>query len=451
MINRFIKYIEKEKLFSKDDKLLVAVSGGVDSMALLHLLLQGGYENLIVAHCNYQLRGEASNLDESLVADFCASHDIPFELKRFEMEAEKEQGHSLQMKARALRYDWFDTLLRHHKSQHLLLAHHLVDNIETVLMNLFRGTGIRGVSGMKIMAEYKVRPLLNFSQADIKAYVAEHHVPFRDDESNFKNDYLRNSIRHKLLPVIEELFPAFENNMAMSIENLRTVDQSYAFLLSGLRDSMLNKDLDGSILVSKEALINSSSIENILHALLFEKGFSRTQILNIKDSMDSIGASFQTEKHALFIERTSLRLQAKTGVEEMEYAVHLSGRTETDAGTFEVEKINYETAMNVIASGKQNKLIEFISLPAEGTSLSLRNWKEGDYFHPLGLNGRKKIQDFFTDVKIENALKAKVPILINGANEIIWVVSYRLDERFKLDATKPCYKISWKAKINSLL
>lgn len=446
MINRFVKYIEKEKLFSKDDTLVVAVSGGMDSMALLHLLLQGGYKSLLVAHCNYQLRGEASDLDEKLVVDFCKKHEVPFELKRFNMGNEMQAGHSLQMKARTLRYDWFEILLAQYESQHLLLAHHLLDNIETVLMNLFRGTGIRGVSGMKIIADCKVRPLLSFSKKDIKTYVEENHVPFRNDQSNLTNDYLRNSLRHKLLPVIKDLFPAFENNMAKSLENLRAVDQSYAFLLNGLSANMLSKDQDDSILIGKEALNESSSIENILHALLFEKGFSRTQILNIKDSLDSIGASFQTGNQELLIERTSLRLRTRTEVIGMNVPVNHLGTTDTLLGSLNVEEVDYEIAMKVINAGEKNKNVEFISLSGEQPSLRLRNWKEGDYIHPIGMHGRKKIQDLFTDLKLENALKAKVPILVNEAAEIIWVVEYRLDGRFKLDPLKACYKISWESK-----
>ncbi len=451
MIKRFIKYIEKEKLFSKDDQLVVAVSGGMDSMALLDLLLEAGFNKLLVAHCNFQLRAEASDLDEKIVEEYCKKHDVPFYLKRFNMEDEMEHGHSLQMKARSLRYDWFDVLLEKHNSKHLLLAHHLIDNIETVLMNLFRGTGIRGVSGMRLVAENKIRPLLNFTRKEIQTYVKEHKVPYRDDQSNFTDEYLRNRIRNQLLPVIEELFPAYENNMSKSLNNLRAVDQSYAFLLAGLKESILSKDQDGSILISKEGLYNASSIESTLHAILYAKGFSRTQIMNIKESFNSIGASFHTDKLELFVERNHLRLREGIKKNEMNHVLNLSGKTEITEGYFQVEKVSYDHAMKIIQSGEKAKNIEYISLPNKESRLKIRNWKKGDYFHPLGMNGRKKIQDLFTDLKIENSLKKQVPILVNEDDEIIWVVSYRLDQRFKLDPSKNCFKISWQALSNSLL
>jgi tRNA(Ile)-lysidine synthase len=433
----FLQNIERKKLFAKADHLLVGVSGGRDSMALAHLLVESGFQ-FIVAHCNFGLRGEESDDDEAFVKNYFESRNIKVISTRFQTEAYATANNcSIQMAARELRYKWFTQLLSEHSFNRILTAHHLNDTIETFFINLLRGAGLNGLKGIPERSGTIVRPLLFATREQIDSYIKEHDVPFREDSSNAEEKYLRNKLRLQLMPLLKEINPSLEETMRGELEVLR---QSYSLL----SEAMMEK-LEHCVVKRGEQLeIVLSSIahldyrELLLHEALRPFGFNGDVVSQLNESLREFqpGKQFHSPTHIALLDRDRILVHPLVKTDEVVY--------EIDAGGTEIP-IRLQVRQQkgpVVLNGERIACLDAgkIKFP-----LQLTRWKEGDSFQPLGMRGTKKLSDFFVAQKMSLFEKREQWILRSGA-EIVWVVGRRVDERYKVnDDTEQTLILEWQA------
>lgn len=427
MVEQFLKYVHSEKLFHSSQQVLLAVSGGADSMLMLHLFVQNGFP-VAVAHCNFGLRGKESDGDEQFVGDYCDLHNVAFHSKKFDThEYAQAQGISIEMAARELRYNWFDELLERHGYDFLATAHHQDDVIETFLINLSRGSGIRGLSGIQPKSGNIIRPMLFTNRAEILDYCHRMAVAYRTDSSNEDTIYKRNLIRHEIIPVLELVNAAFRRNALKTIGTLNETGILFQQRMSEIRASVYSEDELGAM-IHIEKLMNFSPLRTILFELIREFGFQPEQIDDIIDSLTKeSGRKFYSEDYRLIKDRDYLLIAPNPSGQEklfyigedcakLSFPVHLSiGKMERTAD------FRYSTNPNV-ADLDMDKL-EF--------PLILRHWQEGEYFQPLGMTGLKKLSDFFIDEKYSIPEKENAWILVSG-NRPVWIIGKRLDDRFKI-------------------
>lgn len=439
MVEQFLKYIHSEKLFHSSQRVLLAVSGGADSMLMLHLFASNGF-SVAVAHCNFGLRGKESDGDEQFVSDYCDQHNIAFYNKRFDTtEYADAKGISIEMAARELRYGWFDELLYLHRFDYLATAHHQDDVIETFLINLSRGSGIRGLSGIQPKSGKIIRPMLFTNRAEILDYCTRMMIDFRTDSTNEETIYKRNLIRHEIIPILEQVNPAFRRNALKTIGTLNETGQLFQQRMSEIRAFVFADDEMGAM-IHIEKLLTLSPLKTILFELVREFGFQPEQIDDIVDSLGKAsGRKFYSENYRLIKDRDYLLIapnpvgQEKTvyleeDSSQINYPIHLALERSERTAAF-----RYSTNPNV-ADLDLDKL-EF--------PLILRHWQEGEYFQPLGMSGLKKLSDFFIDEKYSIPEKESAWILASG-NRLAWIVGKRIDDRFKITSeTKRVLRVSW--------
>lgn len=434
------QFIESHQLFTTTDKLLVAVSGGIDSIVLVHSLQQLGH-HLEIAHCNYQLRGEESDGDEAFVKQLAEALGIPLNIIHFDTERiANESNESIQMVARRLRYEWFEELLNQRGLDYVATAHHLNDSLETVLFNFTKGTGIAGLSGISAKVGRIVRPLLSSTKKDILEFAEANQLAWREDSSNDSTKYHRNKIRHKVLPVLKEINPNFEQTGFQTLQKLDAVqaivDQEiYAFERRVIKEHP--NDLSMPIpLLKKESHLGFKLFE-----ALKKYGFNYSQITALAENLDRLtGKRFESPTHVLYIDRDRVLLvnqQQEITVEPIE----ISEETNTLQWWelyLELEQFPIEDYR--ISKSAQNAGLDLNQLKFP---LTLRFWEQGDYFCPLGMKGKKKkISDFLIDEKIPLHQKERIAVIQSG-DDIVWVVGYRLDDRFKItENTKQVLAIS---------
>jgi tRNA(Ile)-lysidine synthase len=442
LFSDFLKSFDALPTTSDKEVFLLAVSGGVDSMVLANLFLQQGIA-FEIAHCNYQLRGEASHLDEELVRDWAQQHAIPFHVQRFDtktISAELKKG--TQETARILRYDWFRSLMQKHQFIAIVTAHHANDNAETVLMNLFKGTGIDGLTGMQLFAHSIFRPLLSIFKTEIETYALEHQIPYRQDASNLSDDYTRNAIRLNVIPTIEKLFPSAMQAINTSIHHLNDAASIYHDQMDHFKKKLLFAT-STETKIPIRLLIAQPAYSTILFELLKPYGFNSKQQKSILELLQAQnGKMVLSSTHRIFkfnhhlvitpIEQDQTRFYV---IQEGDEKVHL------DKGLLEISIL--QGPMNAIPNELHTAYIAMESLEFP---LLLRHWKEGDYFYPLGMNNKKKkLSDFFIDQKVPMHLKETTWVLESN-QRIVWIVGMRLDERFKIkNSTTAISKITFKA------
>ncbi|MFD2600361.1 tRNA lysidine(34) synthetase TilS [Sphingobacterium corticis] len=429
ILQRLAEYIATEKLFNREDHLLLAVSGGKDSMLMAELLWQLGYD-ISIAHCNFQLRGAESDLDQQLVVDFAAKRKIPCYHQKMETEAyAKKHGVSIQMSARALRYDWFETLRKELELDYIAIAQHQQDHIETVFVNLVRGTGLSGLKGISAKRDYIVRPLLWITIEEITNAVQLLQVPYRDDQSNFSTKYIRNKIRLNILPQFREIRSDFDNVMLENIERFEETQSLLTRLTDQIRRSTF-KENGNQIEILKEDLSDYLTDLPLLYELFKPFGFEKNVLEDlVRSQLLNIGSRFESERYQLTIDRQVLILREKNNaalaeqcMSETDKQIDIHGKTFKLTLHTVRENMLLGNAPNSAAID-QEKLI---------FPLRIRSWEVGDRFIPLGMNGSKKISDFFIQQKIPLTEKKHIPLLVNGNGEIIWIVGYRLDNRYKI-------------------
>ncbi|MCS3800695.1 tRNA lysidine(34) synthetase TilS [Niastella sp. OAS944] len=443
-LQRFQQYISDNYLFSSKDTLLLAVSGGIDSVVLCELCKQAGY-SFIIAHCNFKLRGAESERDAAFVQQLAAACNAPIHIKEFDTAAYAEKRKlSIQEAARELRYNWFAELLTthspltpHHSPTCLLTAHHLDDNIETMLMHFFRGTGIHGLRGMLAKQAHIVRPLLFARRQEIKQFAAENDLKWVEDSSNVSDKYSRNYFRHQLIPLVQKIYPEAENNLVNNLRRFADMEALYDQAVEQHKKKLLEQkgeEVHIPVLKLKKAQPLSAIVYEIIKAF----GFSSAQVDEVIKLLDSeSGRYVQSATHRIIKNRRWLIIAPA----QSEQAQNLVIDEDENKVVFENGELVFEHLKNKNVQLVNDAAVAFIDKEALQFPLLLRKWKKGDYFYPLGLNKKKKLARFFIDQKLSLTDKEKVWVLESN-KKIVWVVALRIDDRFKItDATKQILKI----------
>ncbi|MEI6754801.1 MAG: tRNA lysidine(34) synthetase TilS [Paludibacter sp.] len=420
-------FIQKHQLLTREGPVLVGVSGGTDSVALLHILISLGYD-CIAAHCNFHLRIEESNRDEAFVHSLSQSYAIPFYSIDFETTKYAEQHKiSIEMAARDLRFDWFEEMLNNTGCQAIAVAHHADDSIETMLMNLVRGTGLRGLTGIQPRNRNVVRPLLCCTREELDDYIIEHCLEHVEDSTNQENNYTRNKFRNELLPLLSEINPTARENLYKSLANLEANFCIYEQAISKIRDTIVEKS-GNDIRINIDKLNEQVHIPVVLFELLSPYGFGSVQTEQIAEALNVVsGKVFYSDTHRLVKDRKYLIINAKDDRKENIYTVSQDTTEINFAIHLTIRK------MQIDESFSPSKLPNCVHFDAELLEfpLELRCWKEGDVFYPFGMTQKKKLSDFFIDQKFSIPEKEQCWLLVSG-DKIVWIVGHRLDNRFRI-------------------
>jgi len=450
LLQRYQQFIQKENLFSAKDKLIIAVSGGVDSVVLCELCRQAGYDFLI-AHCNFQLRGEESERDEKFVRDLGEKYKVEVEVKKFETEKyARENKMSIQEAARKLRYEWFDEL--DHRSElklrttdyrlqtFLLTAHHADDNIETVLMNFFRGTGLHGLTGIPVKLNYIRRPLLPFSKTELIDFARENNLDYVEDSSNLSSKYTRNFFRNEIIPSIAKVYPEAKTNLLDTIDRFKEIEKLYKIAVGDIKKKLVRqKGNEWHIPVKQLMEYNNRAL---IYAIINDHGFTEKQIdevIKLAGSesgkyIDSPNSNYRIIKHRHWFIISPINSEGSETIiiEEKDKKI-----------TFEEGSLEFEQLQTPNSKLQTPNNIACLDAKAITYPLILRKWKQGDYFYPLGMKKKKKLSRFFIDQKLSKTKKEKTWI-IEMNKKIIWIVGERPDERFKVtDKTSSLLKITY--------
>jgi tRNA(Ile)-lysidine synthase len=442
MLQAFKEYIRSTGLFSESDRILLAVSGGVDSMVMVRLFRDAGF-NFGIAHSNFGLRGEESDGDEDFVRHIANELDVPFFVKHFETaHFASDQKISIQMAARDLRYTWFDETLHAHNFNFIATAHHLDDQAETFLINLIRGTGISGMHGILPKQGKIIRPLMFTTRERILTYAKEIGLTWREDRSNKSRKYLRNKLRLDVLSELYKINPQFSIKLNESISHLRDVEAIYHNHIAGVTADLVQNTPDG-VMISIDWVYEYEPHDTYLFELLKPYGFAFPVVREIVRSLDTFsGKVFYSPTHRLLRDRENFIIQPLSEIATDPYS--------TENITLGKETLNIEQPICLcmyqtdqisdlpmgkatIACLDQDKLV---------FPLKLRKWEKGDWFMPLGLKGKKKLSDFFVDQKVSLADKEKTWLLLSG-EDIVWVIGKRIDNRFRITSkTRKAYVVT---------
>ncbi len=437
MILQFEHFIHQHHLFKKDDTILIAVSGGIDSMVLLQLFQVYAKNKIAVAHCNFNLRGKESMQDEVFVVEYCNSNSIDVYSKSFDTTVyAKEQGISIQMAARDLRFNWFQEIAKENNFNKIALAQHLDDQVETFFINLIRGTGISGIHGILPINGDLIRPLLFTDRKEIDKYQTENNIPFREDQSNKSEKYIRNYIRHNISPEFESIAPNFAFKLNENIEHFRDVESFYKSNIERNLSQITIHKGDETI-VNLPALKKLGSTKLHIRELLFEKGFNTDTINKVYLLINNptSGKVFESATHEILFHREQMIIRKKLEKTHSEYLIN------TDEDIDKPIRLICEQIENNLDSYKTSPDIALFDFNKLVFPLVLRKWKEADSFIPHGMNGRKKLSDLFIDNKLSNFEKDEVWILQSGG-DIIWIIGHRVDNRYRVTKkTKTIFKI----------
>lgn len=440
MLDAFHAYLKKQCLLQPSFRFIVACSGGVDSVVLCSLCHQFGL-SFSIAHCNFQLRGSESDRDETFVKSLGEKYGVPVFTQTFDTEAYGVlKKLSIQEAARELRYHWFEELRKEKGAAYVLLAHHANDNVETVLMNLFRGTGLHGLTGMpeRVEAVNCLRPLLHRTRAEIETFARENNLQWVEDSSNASNKYTRNFFRNEILPAVQHVYPQATENVLATIDRLRKTETLYEQLLHGLLKKLVVEEKGETKIPILKLLRHRDT--SLPYEVLKKFGFGEKQVPEIfKLAESSSGRFIQSERYRIIKHRkwfliTPLHEPAASVVvlEEDKKKIALP------QGELQLKKVEKE-------SFRLNKAAEVAQLDAAEISFPLlvRRWKQGDYFYPLGLRKKKKLARFFIDQKLSLADKENVWV-VESQSRILWVVGHRIDDRFKVtEKTKSVLQLTF--------
>jgi tRNA(Ile)-lysidine synthase len=420
MLTKFQNHLEQNFPHLKENKLLLAVSGGLDSMVLIHLFQELSY-SIGIAHCNFQLRGKESYEDEKFVKLQAEKFQIPIFSAQYETEKfANENKLSIQLAARKLRYDWFYQLLKEEKYDYLLTAHHLDDQLETFLINLSRGTGIEGLKGIPVQNDKIIRPLLSFSREEILAFAEENAISWREDSSNASTKYLRNKIRHDVIPILKALNPNFLSTFENTLEHL---NQANALVIDAakMQFDLVVKHFDNQHIFDIQKLLELPNYKAYLYQWLKDFGFTAwNDVYNLVHA--NSGKQIFSETHILLKDRNRLLLFEKNNnpnsefyfVKDFESKVNIPLKL----SFCKVANVSNANANCIFVDEKQLKL-----------PLVIRKWQEGDVFYPAGMAGKKKLSKFFKDEKYSLFDKQNQWLLCSN-DEIVWVIGRRTDQRF---------------------
>ncbi len=441
MTGRFSRFITDNDLFTADNRVLLAVSGGIDSMVLAHLFMRQGFD-FAIAHCNFNLRGTEADEDEAFVKEYAENHRIDFFVKRFDTTGyASEKGLSIQMAARELRYRWFEELRSAAGFDSIALAHNLNDNIETFLINLVRGTGIAGLAGIKPKNEYLVRPLLFASRAEIREYCEKYEVRYREDSSNADTKYVRNKIRHLIIPVLREINPSFENTIEETISRVGDINEIYSGHIAKIRKSLI-KELKNSQSVKISDLTSLTPLNTMVFELFRSFGLTRPMVPElIKLATSRTGSHLSTSSYRFIRNRSEILIESIESESESSQHMVFNTLEELLAGNFGAKVV--QAACSEGFEIPRNATSTCISLNKLKFPVIVRNWKPGDIFYPLGMNKKKKLSDFFIDNKLSMPEKERVLVMESGG-KISCIIGIRTDNRFRITkATTKCLIIDY--------
>lgn len=470
LLKRFTGYINKENLFTIKDKLLLAVSGGVDSAVLCALCHQAGYD-FVIAHCNFRLRGEESERDEAFVRGLGEQYGKEVLVKHFDTAAYAAEGKvSIQVAARELRYAWFEEIVNRQPATgskgseatrqrgneenrgvsvqgpaYIVTAHHLDDNVETVMMKFFKGTGVAGLRGILPKQGKIVRPLLFARKEELMAFATAHQLAWIEDSSNAQDKYARNYLRHQVVPLLQGLYPEVINNLSDNIRRFRDVEVLYQQALDIHKKKLLEyKGNEVHIPVLK--LKKAAPLVTLVYEVAKSYGFSAAQTQEIVHLLDSESGRYVASASHRIIRNRSWLIIAPVVAEAAKHIIveERDRRVQFAAGSLELKKVAVAD-VQVPASGSSgtDNLIAHIDLRDIGFPLLLRPWRAGDYFYPLGMKKKKKVARFLIDQKVSKTEKENVWVL-ECNKRIVWVVGMRIDDRFRItDASKDILKIGF--------
>ena len=408
------KFIDQKSLFERCDKVLVALSGGADSVALLRVLDALGYQ-CECAHCNFHLRGEESNRDEAFVQQLCQKFDIPLHVTHFDTtDYAHTKRISIEMAARELRYQWFETLRQSIGASVIAVAHHRDDSVETFLLNLIRGTGINGLKGIAPKNGYVVRPLLQESRENILDYLQHLNQDYVTDSTNLQDEYMRNKIRLNLLPLMKELNPAVSESIAATTERLADA----ALIYNKEREMAIQKVMKGEKVISISALLDETAPSSLLFELLHPYGFNSSQIKDIYQSLfGQSGRRFHSSQWEVLRDRDSLILHSFSGEETDHVPPTLTYETIDITPDFIIPRDKHIACLDA----------DKVTLP-----LTVRKWQAGDKFTPLGMKGKKNVSDYLTDRKFTLFQKEHQYVACQG-DKIVWLIGERIDNAYRID------------------
>ena len=428
MLDQFKAYINRCNLIAEGEKVVLALSGGIDSMVLADLLLKAKVE-FVAAHCDFHLRGEESDGDEKFVREYAEKHDIQYFVKHFDTEKyASENGISIEMAARDLRYAWFEELRQQLGYDKIAVAHHADDQAETFFINLLRGAGLRGLKGMLPQNGVIIRPLLWASREQIRQYAVENQILWREDHTNAESVYLRNKIRNQLLPAFDELKPEARQGLYKSLEYLASENELYRELLKEKLAQIVKRNDEVQSFPTSNFQLSTFNFQ-----LLFEwlrlYNFNTDQCRFIFETMNTgIGNKYFSSTHQLIIGRDDLQLFEIKAVENEEVQIGVGEDVIVLPIHLCFSKLE-KTPDFVIDKSSDVAQLDFDKLKFP---LTLRHWRHGDRFHPLGMKGSKLLSDFFVDQKFTEWQKRKVWLLVSADGDILWVVGHRIDDRFKI-------------------
>ncbi|OIP01975.1 MAG: tRNA lysidine(34) synthetase TilS [Bacteroidetes bacterium CG2_30_33_31] len=426
---RFSEYYKNKLELSEDQRIVLTVSGGVDSMVMLDLFRVSKLK-FVVAHCNFHLRGNESDRDMNHVQKYCNLYNIEIFIQHFDTkDYAKKHGVSIQMAARDLRYQWFDEMRKNIGFEYIATAHHLDDQAETFLINLIRGTGIAGLHGIAPKKKFIIRPLMFCSRAEILEYALKNNIPFVEDSSNYSDKYLRNNVRHNIIPLFKSQNSNFISNLANTIVKLADIEQAFKSQTNIIFNSMLEIHND-KITISISKLLEINNLRPYLSEFLTQYGFNESCIENIYQNLlsDKSGLRFFSESYRLIKDRKTLIITP-----------YLTG-DQSSSNDFFIINEDFNDLIPIELSFKRSnekpiinpkKNIAYFDFQKLNFPLALRRWTNGDFFYPYGMKGKKLVSDFFTDEKLSIDEKENIWILCSG-KDIIWIIGHRSDDRFKL-------------------
>lgn len=432
MLEALLTYINSQNLFQKNDKILLTVSGGMDSLVLCDLFAKAKF-NFGIAHVNFGLRREESDADEVFVKKLAVRYKVPFFTTTFETENyATENKLSTQMAARILRYAWFEEVRTKNNFDYIATAHHLSDSAETLLLNIAKGTGMAGLHGILPKRGHLIRPLLFADKEMIYDYVSENQVIWREDSSNESQKYQRNFIRQEIVPKFKELNPNFEETIKRTVEKVGDLELYFSVELEHFKnENLISKD--GAFYLSFEKLIQKPSLKAIYVAIFGEFNFGHSQIIEIFAAINAeAGKTFLSASHELVKDRTDFVIKTKNILDDFgtkEIDLDFEKDMKISAQNFKLKFLKEEILENLkLKTSKKTATLDFDTLK---NPLKIRKWKEGDWFCPLGMNKKKNISDFLNAEKVPLNLKKDVTVITSNGS-IVWVVGFRIDNRFKI-------------------
>lgn len=423
---RLIQFIEDKELLVKDARVVLAISGGKDSM-LLATLFHDLKIDCIIAHCNFHLRAEESDKDEALVREYGKTLGFPVFVNHFDTEAYAlENKVSIQMAARELRYAWFEELRQENNCQCIAVAQHANDHLETMLLNLTRSTGIQGLLGIQPKRGSIIRPILFLTADEVAAEVNNRQIPYRDDQSNFSTKYARNKIRLEIIPKFKEIQPEFESILAQNMKHFEESQQLIHKMLEKLRKELFRTE-GKFVKVNLKDLKEHVSDSYLMFELFRPFHFQRNVLEDLGAVIDKgMGQLFESDTHEMLLDRVDLIIREKRKANFNEIVIpdlteipNIQGKS-----LYFIEDQEFSTNKDVNVVQLDQDLLQF--------PLLLRTWKQGDSFKPLGMSGSKKLSDYFIQQKLNRFEKDELPILVNSDGQVIWLLGMRLDNRFKV-------------------